>query len=154
MEAYPAYRYERRQLFSRSRRNREYRGSRWVKFQTGLITIDLDSNDHVPPLLRLNSPLAGTLRTAASRGCNIWLRCVTEYPPSCKLFDQHGKPIGECVQTVIKPLFPAFIKTVVLIGSWLKRPLLNLPMPTSFGRTVSKHQVGELRSNKKKGLAE
>jgi hypothetical protein len=80
------------------------------KVSNGLITIDLDSNDHVPPLLRLNSALAGTLRTAASRGCNIWLRCETEYPPSCKLFDQRGKPIGEWRadgnQTIVSGIHP------------------------------------------------
>jgi hypothetical protein len=65
------------------------------KVSNGLVTIDLDSNDHVAPLLRLNPPLAGTLRTAASRGCNIWLRCISEYPPSCKLTDLCGNRIGE-----------------------------------------------------------
>jgi hypothetical protein len=80
------------------------------KVSNGLITIDLDSNDHVAPLLRLNPTLTGTLRTRASRGCNIWLRCVTEYPPSCKLFDQCGKPIGEWRadgnQTIISGVHP------------------------------------------------
>jgi hypothetical protein len=65
------------------------------KVSNGLVTIDLDSNYHVAPLLGLNPPLAGTLRTAASRGCNIWLRCSGEYPQSCKLTDPSGNKVGE-----------------------------------------------------------
>jgi hypothetical protein len=76
----------------------------------GLVTIDLDSNDHVAPLLRLNPALARTLRTAANRGCNVWLRCSGEYPPSHKLFDQRRNPIGEWRadgnQTIISGIHP------------------------------------------------
>jgi len=45
--------------------------------------------------LEANPLLRDTLRTAAQRGCNIWLRCTTDYPRSCKLRNGSGQEIGE-----------------------------------------------------------
>jgi Bifunctional DNA primase/polymerase, N-terminal len=61
----------------------------------GLVTIDIDDYRHVEPFLEANPLLRHTLRTAAQRGCNFWLRCTSDYPSSCKLKDQSGKEIGE-----------------------------------------------------------
>jgi bifunctional DNA primase/polymerase-like protein len=61
----------------------------------GPVTIDIDDNNHVEPFLEANPLLRHTLRTAAQRGCNIWVRCTTDYPPSCKLKDQSGNEVGE-----------------------------------------------------------
>jgi hypothetical protein len=61
----------------------------------GLVTIDIDDDDLVEPFLEANPLLKDTLRTAAQRGCNVWVRCVGEYPRSCKLKDQSGNEVGE-----------------------------------------------------------
>jgi hypothetical protein len=44
----------------------------------GLVTIDIDVDSYVEPFLEANPSLRHTLRTAAHRGCNIWLRCTTD----------------------------------------------------------------------------
>jgi hypothetical protein len=61
----------------------------------GLITIDLDQDSYVDSFLAANPLLKNTLRTAAERGCNIWLRFRSEYPRSCYLTDPAGSKIGE-----------------------------------------------------------
>jgi hypothetical protein len=53
----------------------------------GLVSIDLDEDRYVDCLLEANPLFATTLRTRASRGCNIWLRCSGSYPSSRKLKD-------------------------------------------------------------------
>jgi hypothetical protein len=65
------------------------------KVSNGLVTIDLDDDNHVEPFLEANPLLRHTLCTAAQRGCNIWLRCTADYPSSCKLKDQSGNEVGE-----------------------------------------------------------
>jgi hypothetical protein len=76
----------------------------------GLVTIDLDCDDCVSPLLDANPVLTNTLRTAAERGCNIWVRCGGEYPRSCNLTDPSGNKIGEWradgCQTIISGTHP------------------------------------------------
>ena len=61
----------------------------------GLVTIDLDDDSYVAAFLAANPLLKTTLRTRASRGCNIWVRCSSEYPPSQRLKNAHGTVIGE-----------------------------------------------------------
>lgn len=61
----------------------------------GLVTIDFDDEDYVEPFLEANPRLRTTLRTTAQRGCNIWLRCTTDYPRSCTLRNRSGDEIGE-----------------------------------------------------------
>lgn len=61
----------------------------------GLVTIDIDDDNLLEPFLEANPLLRHTLRTAAQRGCNIWVRCTTDYPSSCKLKDQSGNEVGE-----------------------------------------------------------
>jgi hypothetical protein len=61
----------------------------------GLVAIDLDHESYVDALLGANPLLRNTLRTSAQRGCNIWLRCSTDYPSSCNLRDQSGNEVGE-----------------------------------------------------------
>jgi hypothetical protein len=65
------------------------------KVSHGLVTIDLDHNGYIESLLDANPLLRKTLRTTAQRGCNIWLRCTSDCPSSCKLKDQSGNEIGE-----------------------------------------------------------
>ena len=65
------------------------------KVSNGLVTIDFDGEDYVEPFLEANPLLRTTLRTAAHRGCNIWVRCTTDYPQSCKLRSRSGDEIGE-----------------------------------------------------------
>jgi Bifunctional DNA primase/polymerase, N-terminal len=61
----------------------------------GLVTIDLDQDSYVDALLEANPLLKNTLRTRAARGCNVWVRCSGEYPPSQKLKDKSGIELGE-----------------------------------------------------------
>jgi hypothetical protein len=61
----------------------------------GLVTIDFDDEDYVEPFLEVNPLLRTTVRTTAQRGCNIWLRCTTDYPRSCQLRNPTGDEIGE-----------------------------------------------------------
>jgi hypothetical protein len=61
----------------------------------GLVTLDFDDADYIEPFLEVNPLLRATLRTTAQRGCNIWLRCTTDYPRSCKLRNRSGDEIGE-----------------------------------------------------------
>jgi Bifunctional DNA primase/polymerase, N-terminal len=61
----------------------------------GLVTIDLDEDNYVDAFLAANPLLKTTLRTRASRGCNIWVRCSSEYPPSQRLKNTSGAEIGE-----------------------------------------------------------
>jgi hypothetical protein len=61
----------------------------------GLVTIDLDQDSYVETFLLANPPLANTLRTSGSRGCNIWVRCSDGYPRSQKLKNLSGAEIGE-----------------------------------------------------------
>jgi hypothetical protein len=65
------------------------------RVSNGLVTIDLDCEDCVNPLLDANPLLRNTLRTAAERGCNIWVRCGSEYPRSCSLTDPSARKIGD-----------------------------------------------------------
>jgi hypothetical protein len=80
----------------------------------GLVTIDVDNDNQVEPLLETNPLLRNTLRTAAERGCNIWLRCASQYPPSCKLTDRVGNTIGEWradgSQTIIAGIHPSGVR--------------------------------------------
>jgi hypothetical protein len=61
----------------------------------GLVTIDLDRESYIDALLAANPLLKNTLRTTAQRGCNIWLRCASDYPRSCQLRNSTGDEIGE-----------------------------------------------------------
>jgi hypothetical protein len=65
------------------------------KVSNGLVTIDFDDEDYVEHFLEANLLLRTTLRTTAHRGCNIWVRCTTDYPQSCKLRSRSGDEIGE-----------------------------------------------------------
>jgi Bifunctional DNA primase/polymerase, N-terminal len=65
------------------------------RVSNGLLTIDLDEDSYVTALLKENPLLDNTLRTRAARGCNIWLRCSSGYPPSQKLKEASGAEIGE-----------------------------------------------------------
>jgi hypothetical protein len=47
----------------------------------GLCSIDLDGDEHIEPFLSANPRLRETLRTKRSRGCNLWVRIVGDYPP-------------------------------------------------------------------------
>jgi hypothetical protein len=60
-----------------------------------LVTIDLDEDNYVAAFLAVNPLFGDTLRTRASRGCNIWIRCRDGYPPSQKLKNSPGIEIGE-----------------------------------------------------------
>jgi hypothetical protein len=53
------------------------------RVSNGLVTLDFDDDDYIEPFLEVNPLLRATLRTTAQRGCNIWLRCTTNYPRSC-----------------------------------------------------------------------
>ena len=85
----------------------------------GLVTIDLDCDDCVNPLLDANPLLTNTLRTAAERGCNIWLRCTGEYPRSCNLTDRSGNKVGEWradgSQTIIVGIHPSGVPYQFLV---------------------------------------
>ena len=64
----------------------------------GLCSIDLDAEEWLAPFLAANPKLATTLRTRRSRGCNLWLRILGEYPALQKLHHatrtgNEGKPL-------------------------------------------------------------
>jgi hypothetical protein len=65
------------------------------KVSNGLVTIDLDQDSYVDAFLGANPLLTKTLRTRGSRGCNVWVRCSSGYPPSQKLKNSSGDEIGE-----------------------------------------------------------
>jgi hypothetical protein len=65
------------------------------RVSNGLVTIDLDEDNYVAAFLAANPLLKTTLRTRASRGCNIWVRFNSEYPPSQRLKNAFGGEIGE-----------------------------------------------------------
>jgi Bifunctional DNA primase/polymerase, N-terminal. len=65
------------------------------RVSNGLVTLDFDDEDYVERFLEVNPLLRTTLRTTAQRGCNIWLRCTTDYPRSSKLTNRSGEEIGE-----------------------------------------------------------
>jgi hypothetical protein len=65
------------------------------KVSNGLVTIDVDDESYIERFLAANPLLGNSLRTTVQRGCNIWLRCTTDYPPSCKLRNRSGDEIGE-----------------------------------------------------------
>jgi bifunctional DNA primase/polymerase-like protein len=76
----------------------------------GLVTIDLDEDTYVETFLAENPLLRGTLQTRAARGCNIWVRCSGEYPPTRKLKNSSGDEIGEWradgTQTIVAGTHP------------------------------------------------
>jgi hypothetical protein len=80
------------------------------KVSNGLVTVDFDEQYYTDCFLKANPLLADTLRTRASRGCNIWVRCSNPYPSSCKLKNLSGKEIGEWradgCQTIICGMHP------------------------------------------------
>lgn len=92
----------------------------------GLVTIDLDEENYVVALLAVNPLLGSTLRTRASRGCNIWIRCSGAYPPSQKLKDSPGNEIGEWRadgnQTIISGTHPEGMPYQFAV----ERPVLTL----------------------------
>jgi len=65
------------------------------KVSDGLVTIDLDQGSYVDAFVAANPLLTDTLRTRASRGCNIWVRCSEGYPASQKLKSSSEDDIGE-----------------------------------------------------------
>lgn len=91
------------------------------KASSGLVTIDLDDDNYVDAFLQANPLLTQTLRTRGSRGCNIWLRCSDEYPPSGNLTDLSGTKIGEWRadgnQTIIAGLHPDGMRYRFLVES-------------------------------------
>ena len=136
------------------------------KVSDGLVTIDVDSDEHVAPLLGLNPGLAKTLRTSACRGSNIWLRCVGEYPASCNLSDSSGNPIGEWRadgnQTIVAgthplgmpyrfiveaPVVPITYQDIVWPQGFSspQRAMLGEPTERSLNRVT---EVTELQSNR------
>jgi hypothetical protein len=80
------------------------------KVSGGLITIDLDEDGYVDGFLDANPLLTNTLRTRGSRGCNIWVRCSSGYPPSQKLRSSLGVELGEWRadgnQTIVAGIHP------------------------------------------------
>ena len=60
----------------------------------GLCSIDFDIEDFTESFLELNPKLSETLITRGARGCNIWVRCVFDYPRSAKLKTKAGKTLG------------------------------------------------------------
>ncbi len=80
----------------------------------GLVTIDVDDDDYITQLLEANPLVRNTLRTTAQRGCNIWLRCTTGYPRSCKLSNRSGDEIGEWRadgnQTIVAGTHPSGVR--------------------------------------------
>ena len=80
------------------------------RVSNGLVTIDLDKDSHVDAFLAANPLLKTTLLTRGSRGCNIWARCSSEYPPSQRLKNESSADIGEWradgCQTIISGTHP------------------------------------------------
>jgi hypothetical protein len=89
------------------------------KVSNGLVTIDLDHEHYIEPFLEANPLFRNTLCTTAQRGCNMWLRCTADYPPSCKLRNASGVEIGEWRadgnQTIIAGTHPSGVSYRFLV---------------------------------------
>jgi hypothetical protein len=71
-------------------------GNIGVLLISGLVSIDIDSDDRVEEMLQLNPEFSDTLQTRAFRGRNIWLQISGEYPQAVKkLKTSDGKKWGE-----------------------------------------------------------
>ena len=85
----------------------------------GLVTIDFDEDSYVDLFLAANPLLKTTLRTRGSRGCNIWVRCSGEYPPSQKLRNVSGTDFGEWRadgnQTIVSGTHPEGMPYQILV---------------------------------------
>lgn len=107
------------------------------KRSNGLVTIDLDDDKYVDAFLQVNPALTQTLRTRASRGCNIWLRLADEYPASSSLKNSSGKKIGEWRadgnQTIIAGLHPDGMRYRFLVEApVIKITYQELKWPKNF----------------------
>lgn len=92
----------------------------------GVISIDIDSDEAVEALLIQNPQLRSTFRTKGRRGCNIWVRMLSCYPPYSEL-KLNGKHWGEFRshyhQTVIWGRHPDG-----MYYKWVKKaPLIVIP---------------------------
>ena len=76
----------------------------------GLCSIDIDDDEWVERIMKLNPMLSETLQTKGARGCNFWVRCIGDYPKT-RYLKADGKPFGEFrsngSQTVIKGIHPS-----------------------------------------------
>ena len=92
----------------------------------GLVTIDFDEDSYVDAFLAANPLLKTTLRTCGSRGCNIWGRCSSEYPPSQRLKNVSGADIGEWradgCQTIISGTHPEGVQYQFVV----QRPVITI----------------------------
>src|SRR4029077_1502522 len=88
-------------------------------------------------LLAANPLLRNTLRTTAQRGCNVWLRCGTDYPSSCNLKDQSGSKVGEWRadgnQTIIAGTHPDGVPYRFVVES----PAITIDYSEMSGRMLS-----------------
>lgn len=80
----------------------------------GLCSIDFDIEDFTESFLELNPKLSETLITRGARGCNIWVRCVFDYPRSAKLKTKAGQNVGEWRsdgnQTIVSGTHPSGVE--------------------------------------------
>jgi phage/plasmid-associated DNA primase len=65
------------------------------KASGGICSIDIDDDRDVAPFLEANPALAGSLRSKARRGCNIWVKMQAGYPGPAALKTRGGKAWGE-----------------------------------------------------------
>jgi hypothetical protein len=96
------------------------------RVSNGLVTIDLDEDNYVAAFLAANPLLKTTLRTRASRGCNIWVRLNREYPPSQRLKNASGGEIGEWRsdgnQTIVNGIHPEGMRYQIVV----ERPVATM----------------------------
>jgi hypothetical protein len=96
------------------------------KVSNGLVTIDIDNESYIECVLEANPLLKITLRTTAQRGCNIWLRCTTDYPRSSKLMNRSREEIGEWRadgnQTIVAGTHPSGVPYQFVV----ERPVIAL----------------------------
>ena len=125
----------------------------------GLITIDFDQDSYVDTFLASNPLLADTLRTRGRRGCNIWIRCSSGYPPSKKLKDSSGFEIGEWRadgnQTIVSGTHPEGMPYQFVV----ERPVITIsydaiiwPTLIVAPRATESNRVRRVRENKVVGV--
>jgi Bifunctional DNA primase/polymerase, N-terminal len=95
-----------------------------------LVAIDIDSDSYIEEFLRLNPPLASTLRSRGQNGCQLWLYLVGEYKEAVYyLRTSEGQDWGEWrggggAESVIRGIHPAGMTYRLLVKA--------LPVTLSF----------------------
>ena len=132
----------------------------------GLCTVDLDSDEAAEKFLEVNPALAGCLQTRGSRGRNVWVRVVGDFPEKANLTTETGStPIGEWRsnrhQTIIWGVHPSGANyQIVVDGTPAEIPFGGIVWPEGWSapfietpEAAMDREFGPLFFAQKKGVA-